>query len=238
MEKTISPEDRIRRAEEIYYRRRNNPNITRTATVNLNSKKEYKLIKKIIIQVLFCAGIFFLIYNIQANTDKLSTDSIKYIKHMLHYDMDLQYFINQSKNYVARAYNKEKKEEEDDKNETEENTINESEETPEVNEEIKEENSTEDISNISQMELDAKYIKEKISFIKPVQGEISSRFGLRNPTTETVPKYHTGIDIAVPEGTKFVCAMDGTVELVSSEGDYRKSCKNSKWRSCNNICTL
>ena len=58
---------------------------------------------------------------------------------------------------------------------------------------------------------------------------MTSRFGPRNPTTETVPKYHTGIDIAVPEGTVYVAAMEGTVELVSSEGDYRKSRKNNKW---------
>lgn len=64
--------------------------------------------------------------------------------------------------------------------------------------------------------------------VKPLEGEITSRYGLRNPTVPTVPKYHTGIDIAEVTGTVILAAMEGDVELVSSEGDLRKSCKNNK----------
>ena len=62
--------------------------------------------------------------------------------------------------------------------------------------------------------------KENISIIKPINGTISSRYGLRNPTTVTVPKNHTGIDLAETTGTKIVSATDGTVILNSSKGDY------------------
>ena len=252
MERTISPEDRIRRAEEIYYRRKNISNVARTATLNFDSKKENKLLKKAFIQVILCVGIFFLINSIQANTDDLSIDSIKHIKNMLNYDMNFKKYINEGKSYLSNIYNKNKEENEEIKqqNDITDNkdniadandlsTVNDvEEETPKTNQEVKDENEIDSANNISKMEQDAKYIKDKISIIKPAQGEISSRFGPRNPTTDTVPKYHTGIDIAVTEGTKFVSAMDGTVELVSSEGDYRKSCKNNKWRCFNNICTL
>ena len=70
------------------------------------------------------------------------------------------------------------------------------------------------------MEQDANHIKNTISFIKPVNGKISSVFGLRNPTTSTVPKDHKGTDIATETGSKIVSATDGKVVLVSTTGDY------------------
>ena len=53
-----------------------------------------------------------------------------------------------------------------------------------------------------------------------MEGTISSKFGLRNPTTSTVPKNHTGTDIAANTGTKIKSATDGEVVLASSEGDF------------------
>ena len=78
----------------------------------------------------------------------------------------------------------------------------------------------EESSSLSQMEIDAQYIKANCSIIKPLEGEITSRFGMRNPTVPTVPKYHTGIDIARVVGTVIISAIEGDVELVSSHGDY------------------
>ena len=66
---------------------------------------------------------------------------------------------------------------------------------------------------------------KKIKFIVPVKGRISSTFGWRNPTTSTVPKYHTGLDIAANEGTVIKSATDGKVILASSEGDFGKHYK-------------
>ena len=75
-------------------------------------------------------------------------------------------------------------------------------------------------NQLSQMEQDANWVKENISIIKPINGVVSSRYGLRNPTTITVPKNHTGIDLAAVTGTKIVSATDGIVVLNSSKGDY------------------
>ena len=95
------------------------------------------------------------------------------------------------------------------------------EETSEIEQQVQpEETPQEPTENLSQMEQDANYIKSTVSFIKPINGVISSEYGQRNPTTPTVPKNHTGTDIAASIGTKIVSATDGTVILASSEGDY------------------
>ena len=218
MERVLSQEDRIRRAEEIYYRR-NSPYV-RSTTVNVNSHKEYKMLKIILIQLLICVGIYCGIYWLQKSTDSFSTDSIGYIKNWLGYDEDIEGLINKVKNYIDNWRTKEEAQEENSEeiSTSPEETIVESEEKEEqnVNEVLADEE-----NNKSQMEKDADYIKANFSLIKPVIGTITSRFGPRNPTTPTVPKYHTGIDIAVNEGTVFVASMEGTVEQVSSQGDYR-----------------
>ena len=244
MERTLSQEERIRRAEELYYRRQNAVNMGRTATVNVNPKKNYKLLKKVILQILACVGIYALIYNLQSNSDNFSIDSINYVKSTIAYDANFNKIFDDVKNYFSNLYTIKENTNEGEKNVLPEETLAVSEsniEEVDITEEVNEENVDivdEEASSISQIDEDAQYIKDNFSLIKPVTGTITSRFGLRNPTTPTVPTYHTGIDIAVPEGTVFVSAMDGTVELVSSQGDYRKSCKNNKWRCKHTVCTL
>lgn len=72
----------------------------------------------------------------------------------------------------------------------------------------------------TQEQKDIEKVKTTTSFIKPIDGTISSTFGWRTPTTATVPKYHTGLDIAAKTGTKIKSATDGKIILASSEGDY------------------
>lgn len=243
MERTLSQEERIRRAEELYYRKRNAVSIPRTREVSVNSKKNYKLLKKIIVQILVCVGIYLVIYNLQSKSDNLSVDSINYLKNTMAYDVDLEEYWNKIKNYIYSFIPPDENKDKQNENIVPEETLSASDENVEANE-VQEPpveeptKDSEETSSVSQMEQDAEYIKNNFSLIKPITGTITSRFGLRNPTTPTVPKYHTGIDIAVPEGTVYVAAMEGTVELVSSEGDYRNTCKNNKWRYNDSICTL
>ena len=226
MEKVLSQEDRIRRAEEIYYKRKQG-NLAKTATVNLNPKKEYKLFKKMAIQIIICSMVYFGVHGITSKENEISADMIKQIKNIINYDINFKKSIDDVSSFILGIYNNYRKDEQKDEiEETQEVEIQEvvEEQPSNIIEEKQEENMViEDEASMTQMEKDAKYIKENFSLIKPVIGTITSRFGLRNPTTPTVPKYHTGIDIAVNEGTVFVAAMDGVVELVSSQGDYRKS---------------
>ena len=55
MERAISPEERIKRAEEIYNRRKMQSGIrVSTSNVNTKSKVEYSLFKKLVLQILIC----------------------------------------------------------------------------------------------------------------------------------------------------------------------------------------
>lgn len=247
MERTLSQEERLRRAEEIYYRRQNGGNSPRTAKVNITPKKNYRLLKKVMIQIIICVGIYSVIYKLQSNTDSFSIDSINYLKGAMAYDIDINKAFEEAKKYVE-TFNLVNIKPKEDENSASENIVDEDieltngvqEATLSASEQTSENTTepTEVTSSLSQMEQDAEYLKSNFAFIKPVEGPVTSRFGLRNPTTETVPKYHTGIDIGVPEGTIIIAAMEGTVELVSSVGDYRKPCKNNEWGCINTICTL
>ena len=84
-----------------------------------------------------------------------------------------------------------------------------------------------DNEQLNQMEIDAKYIKENFKISIPLEGIITSRFGLRTPTN-IISANHAGIDIGANDGTKIKAAMDGKITLVSSKGDYRKSYRNTK----------
>ena len=64
MERVMSVEEKIRRAEEIYQRRRQEE-IKPIAKVTINDKKDIKLLKKMITQILICVVIYFSIYIIQ-----------------------------------------------------------------------------------------------------------------------------------------------------------------------------
>lgn len=65
MERTISIEERIRRAEEIYNRRQNRDIRVSSSTVNSGQKTTLPLFKKMILQLLICTVIYFIFYLIK-----------------------------------------------------------------------------------------------------------------------------------------------------------------------------
>ena len=94
---------------------------------------------------------------------------------------------------------------------------------------------------LSQEEKDIANIKATTTFIKPIEGTISSKYGQREATTATVPKNHTGVDIAANLGTKIKSATEGEVVIASEEGDYGKHLKiqigevSVIYAHCNNL---
>lgn len=261
MEKTISIEERIRRAEEIYARRKNDSVSTSIpyARVSIGEKKRANSLRKMFIQICVCAMIYMIFYTMK-NGDYIFTPQLtERVKQVLEYDMNIQNMSEDVLKYINEIRNKdvvipeenkavdgeteaqeqiiEKKSDEKQETLPEESSNNE-EKTEDILGVTEEAVYTEEASSISQTQIDADYIKQNYSIIKPLTGTITSRFGNRNPTTESVPKYHTGIDIAREVGTKIIAAMEGKVTQISSSGDYRKSFENSKWRSNYFVCTL
>lgn len=236
MERVMSVEDKIRRAEEIYYKRREQeiPKYEHIKETR-KEKKNVKLLKKMIIQIIVCLIIYSVFYIIVNNNYIFSQDFTNKAKEILSQDINftqIYTFISNKINEIVKQ--PEEKQEEtpsqdnESKNDIQNNNeniggaqeilINQEQENNIVNVENREE--IPEIIEQTQMEKDAEYIKSTINFTKPVTGQISSIYGIRNPTTPTVPKNHTGTDIAAEIGTKIVSATDGKVILASSKGDY------------------
>ena len=241
MERAISQEERIRRSEEIYNRRKienKNNYYTNTKRYQVTStrKIKVKMIRKMIIQIAFCNIIYLIIYAIQNSNQIFSTEIINKAKEILAYDISIEkvveYFGN-AKNQLNGIFN----ENNDENNETTDNIESDNiepqnEEFNAIEENIVQEQTSqqeaiggaEEVAQVeekSQEELDIDYVKQNINIIWPIKGTITSRFGTRTPT-EIVTANHYGIDIAGNIGDDIVSAMDGTVTLSSSEGDYGK----------------
>lgn len=219
MERTMTVEERIRRAEEIYAKRRGE--VKNIEAVNVNrEKKDIKLLRKMIIQLLICVTIYFVIYIVQQNKYVFSEDFINKTKDIISYDMDFGKIYNNITNSLNGIIKKEDNIQEENTNETQ-NGIGGAEEN--VVQEV--EDNTEKKEEISQTDQDVINVKNTTTFIKPIEGIISSKYGIRETATGTVPKNHTGTDIASTTGTKIKSATDGEVVLSSEEGDYGKHLK-------------
>lgn len=213
MERALSLEDKIRKAEEIYYRR-NNARIQEVLPSNnkLNFKKAF--IKKITIQTLISACIFTSVLAV-LNNNTYSQDSKNVINGLLTYNIDFQTLYKKMLVKLNVTTN-------DENLKTEEVTVIEEHQEAEEILGITDEEINEEASSIDNTTEDEQYMSKDISIIKPLEGVITSRFGLRE---NVEPFNHTGIDIAANTGTVIISAMDGVAEVVSEEGSYGKHIK-------------
>lgn len=252
MERTMSVEEKIRRAEEIYARRQEGTQRrTATVTVNNENKKDIKLLKKMIIQIIVSLLIYLSMYIIQNNNYIFSEDFLKKADEILSYDMNFIQIYENIKQNVEQGINKIKSDnqgiiENNDKSigGAEENITENTSQIQNTNEIQNSEQTQEEkieTPQLSQEEQDIENIKATTTFIKPIEGTISSKFGQRDPTTSTVPKNHTGVDIAANTGTKILASTGGEVVLASEEGDYGKHLKiqigevSIIYAHCNNL---
>ena len=251
MERILSQEERIRRAEEIYNRRRyeNRYNANQYAYIERrrdsakpNSvKTKKKIVKKMMLQIVICTIIYFAFYFMNNSKLIFSEDVNTKTKELLSYDISLsnieenQYFKNIKEYFnglIGRIKNngEESRNQETENVTNEENTNSENTQTRDANESTEKNQNAEPIGGAeeiaveetkTQEEQDIDYVKQNINIIWPLTGVITSKFGSRT-ATEIVTANHYGIDIAGNTGTSIVSAIDGTVTQNSSEGDYGK----------------
>lgn len=243
MERTMTVEERIRRAEEIYERKKRNEGLTVSNNEqdrkDKNEKRDIKLLKKMFIQLLVCICIYLIIYTIQNKQYIFSEDFINKVDEIISYDIDFKNLYEDAQNYVKGIFNKLNKSPQEEENQNgsqendEENITKDTTEDTKINNGIggaTEENGegTETLEEgkiLSQEEQDIINVKNTTNFTKPVEGTISSIYGYRETATGSVPKNHTGTDIATSTGTKIKSATEGQVVLASEEGDYGKHIK-------------
>ncbi len=250
MERTMTVEEKIRRAEQIYERRKQGiDKPIETINISKNNKKDIRLLRKMIIQILVSALIYCVIYIIQSNRYVFSEDFTNKINEILSYDTNFIELYNISKDKVQDIVNKiftnnsiiNKENSENNQENGNKNTTDGNQENQETNAIGGANEDETDKQNLSQEEQDIANIKNTTSFIKPIDGTITSEFGQRDTATGRVPKNHTGTDIGANLGTKIKSATDGEVVLASEEGDYGKHLKiqigevSIIYAHCNNL---
>lgn len=212
MEKVLRGDEKIRKAEEIYYRRK--MGLPNTNKMFEEGKKTY-LGSKIILQLLIILNLSLIIVAVQNKDFIFTTEFLNMIS---------QYNVNLTEGIKSLIGD-----EESENTSIEQNMVNEEfKKTKQnvsnitINELVP---NLEEASSISQMELDIENIKKSYSFEKPIEGAVTSIFGARESAYQNVTGYHTGIDIGVEKGTPIKAAVSGKVILVSSKGDYGKHIK-------------
>ena len=199
MEKILSDSEKIRRAEAIYLRRKGLENQEET------EKQSNFKIYKFLFKVLLLINIVVLVLSIQ---NKEYIFNKEFLSEYSKYSNDINQNIN---NFILKL----KQKDEENVKEYEQ----EKQEVPIVQE-------TSGVSSINELNQDAN--KEiQISFIKPVEGTVSSNFGDRQSNYQKISGFHKGIDIAANAGTKIIASMSGAVTQVSGEGDYGNHVKIS-----------
>lgn len=95
MEKVITPEERLKRAEEIYYRRKSQGVRVSTSTVNFRtSNNKISLGKKMLIQIIACVIMYTAFFIIKGYNNIFSENVIKQTESLLNYDINFHNVYN------------------------------------------------------------------------------------------------------------------------------------------------
>ncbi len=214
MERILNDDERIRRAEEIYFRRNN-----KVPAKHLANKGKSK--NSIWFNLLIMFNLAVIVFAVQ-NKDYIFTS--EFLEKVNTYNgtigMKIKEFLKDEEIESKEIKSAENNEE----------IIEQTDTNVQQTEELQQES-----SSISEMEMDINNLKSSYSFARPLNSySVSSLFGSRESEYQNVTGYHTGVDLASEMGNTINASMEGIVELVSKEGDYGKHLKIR----CNNVTTL
>lgn len=223
MDRIMSDEERIRRAEAVAERRQNKSSELNYEKIRLEKSKSKS--KMILMQIFVCLLIYCGLYYVKNlpednNIKKQYNEKINWI---LNYDIDINKIYNELFN---------KNNNQDNNNTSIEENKNSESNNEELSSEIlnygiggelnQNENTQEDFNETDD---DVEYIKSNINLIIPIDNYVvTSRFGQRE-ASEIISSNHKGIDLGATTGTEIKSACDGKVIKASSGGDFGKHVK-------------
>lgn len=213
MEKMSTLEERIKRAEEIYNRRNREFDLKRNDRIitKKETTKSKKGLKKILNQIAMCSLIYLGVYMVQNNEYMFSEEFLIKANEILSYNIEFNKVYEDIKEKIIGEKDKQEEQQEQQQEQQEEKEENKVEgiggaEYNQENEQIEE--------NIEEKESN-----ESVSYILPLESQVTSRFGLRD-TNANIPSNHTGIDLVGKIGDEIISSTEGEVVLVSEQGDY------------------
>lgn len=234
MERALTQEERIRRAEEIYLRRRNlqvpqynvqNREINNRSVSRTSPIKGIKLFKRIFLQIIICLLLYCIFYLIYDTNFSFSDITISKTEEILNYDINIEEMYKNISTYVNALLQKENStdnnnqdiQEQQQENINEENNQDQQQQASEPQNESNADNPIppvveetvqqgEVVEETKETVAEEVSLKQVYSLIVPVSGGyISSEFGERESTSEIVSANHKGIDIAAATRNKYCC---------------------------------
>lgn len=216
----ISEAEKIRRAEELYYKRRYNQDYR-----SIKEKNKKSFWGWVVGKIIYIGLIVICIWSYN-NRDYLLSEDFK---------NDFNTFINKQIN-IKEAFENMYMNKEDENDASQENNIEVELETVDSIDNVvtlaktnlqKTVYTSESTKTVSDFETISQYIKYACEFKVPLKKivSITSRYGYRTSSHKNVTGYHTGIDLAAPSGTAIYSAISGTIIEVSTEGNYGKHLK-------------
>lgn len=247
MERTLSDYEKIKKAEEIYNRRRmqnvggvrvSNPSVERERL----SRRELSSVKKMVLQICICVVLYFIVYLVQNSNYIFSEQFMEKARELLNYDINFSEQIDNIKNYFEKNFQgfavpvtqEEKGQSEQEQVEHEQSEQEQSTTQKEEVQEAAQLGAVSDIEEVpavggSEVEAVSEIVEEKSQMQLDAE-YISNNYALGLPLRGEItspygertvaPKFHVGVDIGANTGTAILAAEDGIATLVSTTGDY------------------